>query len=175
MKIDTSMTTAPVRRRLEAERDPLVKRNLKAVFDHMEAELRGDLEGIMATLVAEPRYHIYNVVDAAGNVANAEIKGGGSTRTMYADAIKAQTSQLQEYHISMIVADAAGVANDGFLKVPWAGSSLASMGYDADPDAAYLYQGRLCSFWPIREDGLIIGEDIYFDVNGFKGILERKL
>ena len=77
--------------------------------------------------------------------------------------------------MTMIVADAKGVANDGWLRVPCAGSALKAMEFAADPTARYMYEGRLASFWPIAEEGLIIGEDIYFDPARFDGILKRHI
>ena len=175
MKIDASVTTENLKKRYNDESDPVVKRNFRIVLDHIEAELNGDLEAILATLVLEPIYHVYNITGADGVTHTQVSKGREQTREMYVNALKAKSPQLQRYTMTFIVADAGGLFTDGVLQVPWAGEALRALGNDADPKASYLYEGRLCNLWPVNRDGLLLGEDIYFDPAGFRTILERKI
>jgi hypothetical protein len=174
MIIDTSQMTKPILERAAIEGDPEVRRILELSAAHMQAELDGDLDAIMATLIAEPLYHIYNVALADGTTINATTVGQEATRKQYVDSIAAGTAQAQDYKISMVVADRFGLATDGYLRVPWDGAMLKELGHDTDPNGSYLYEGRLCSFWPVHESGLFVGEDIYFDPAGFRDIANRR-
>jgi len=175
MLLDPSISTQPYKNRLAAEQDPLVRRNLELVIEHVQAEIDGDLERIMRTLVPEPVYHVYNITAADGSTINSVVSGVAATRQMYMDALKAGSAQLQELKINFVVADRACVANDAYLRVPWSGAALKALGFDADPEATYLYEGRQCNFWPMHESGLLLGEDMYFDPAGFRDILSRRI
>ena len=50
MKIDPNKTWKKVEERLAAETDPVLRRNLQVVLDHMQAEARLDIDGLIETL-----------------------------------------------------------------------------------------------------------------------------
>jgi len=175
MKFNAGITPKAVIERLTKERDPIVRRNLECVLRHQEAELRGDLEGIMATLVAEPHYHFYGMMDATGNIHSSEVKGREAVRQMYVGSIANRAAELQEFDAYRVVADAFSVAYDGWLRVPMIGKTLIALGYDAEPNAFYLNEGMHWTFWKFDENGLAVGEDIAFDAKTFIGILDRRI
>src|SRR5258705_8244797 len=63
MKLDRNRTWKLVEKRLADERDPTLRRNLELVLEHMKAEAKGDIEGVVATLTERPRYVTYQNPD----------------------------------------------------------------------------------------------------------------
>ena len=59
MKIDPSRTWKKVEQRLAVETDPILRRNLEVVLSHMKAEAVLDVDGLIATLSDQVRYHVY--------------------------------------------------------------------------------------------------------------------
>ena len=57
--IDVHRTWAKVEERLAVEDDPIRRRNLEVVLEHMKAEARGDIDGLLATLSDAVAYHAY--------------------------------------------------------------------------------------------------------------------
>ena len=55
MKLDPNNTWRLVQQRMEREEDPIVRRNLELVLDHMKCEAQGDIEGVVATLSEKRR------------------------------------------------------------------------------------------------------------------------
>ena len=89
-KIDPHASWAPLHAKAAAEQDPRRKALLQAVGDHMEAEICGRLEPLMATLTEEPVYHFWgnNVMLLEGYAAVEEFyrnmiaAGGKRIRTV---------------------------------------------------------------------------------------------
>ena len=57
--IDPNRTWAKVEERLAVETDPVLRRNLETVLEHMKAEAVGDIDGLLATLSDDVAYHAY--------------------------------------------------------------------------------------------------------------------
>ncbi len=175
MNIDPTTIARAFKDRRDSETDPVVRRNLDVAYRHSKAELDGDLDAIMATMSPSPIYHFYNFVDGAGVPQASIVRGTAAVRAMYAAGIVAGSQQRQDLRDARMVADANCVAVEGVLRVALSGQSLIEAGYAADPAAKYLLAGRLCAFLPMSADGLLIGEDVYYDPSAFRGILDRKL
>ena len=63
MKLNPNNTWRLVEARMAEEQDPITRRNLGLVLEHMKAEAKGDIEGVVATLTEKPRYVAHDVPD----------------------------------------------------------------------------------------------------------------
>ena len=52
MKLDPNNTWTLVEKRLTEEQDPIVRRNLELVLEHMKCEAKADIEGVVAKISA---------------------------------------------------------------------------------------------------------------------------
>jgi len=167
--IDPNKTWAVVEERLAVEADPVLRRNLETVLAHMKAEAVGDLDGLLATLADEVEYHAYGA-DAA-----ASPRGKAGVRKFYEDFIASGATRL-ELDIDRLVVDRHCILTEGVMRMAYPGTTLIARGIAVDdPDAAYLYEARMATLWPLDDDGMVLGEDTYTGGDGFAGIAERKL
>jgi len=174
MKLDPNNTWKLVEERLAGESDPVLRRNLGLVLEHMKAEAQGDIEGVVATLCEEPRYVMHDVPgEALMNPAGSR----DAVRKFYDLTIVQTGAHRLEFACDRVIADAQSVFTEGVMRMAYPGKTLQGMGIDvADADAYYLYETRMGIVWPVHptEDRLI-GEETYTGTNGFEGIGERKL
>ena len=63
LKIDPHASWKPLREHAETLASTRQKQLVSEVANHMEAEIKGQLEPLMATLTAEPVYHFWRVSD----------------------------------------------------------------------------------------------------------------
>ena len=168
--IDPNRTWAKVEERLATETDPVLRRNLATVLEHMRAEAVGDLDGLLATLAGDVHYHAYGTDDPLMNP-----EGRDGVRAFYEAFIASGATRLQ-LDIDRLLVDRHCVVTEGVMRMAYPGSTLRARGIDVDdPDAFYLYEARMCTLWPIDENGLARGEDTYTGSDGFAGIENRKL
>lgn len=166
MKLDPTRTWAAVEAAYEAETQPRRKKLLKEVRDHMKTEVCGQLEPLMATLTAEPQYHIWGQGPEAGP------KGRAAVRTFY-EALIAAGGNLFEFNVEKIIVDDNAVVTEGRLRNAYAGAVVLAAGVTevngepVDPDAKYVGEAQLLTVWPADADGKLIGEDIYFGSSPF--------
>ena len=167
--IDQRVTWAAVEDRLATETDPVLRRNLEVVLQHMKAEAAGDIDGLLETLSPNPSYHAYGGDDASSP------QGRDGVRKFYEDFIASGATKLQ-FDIDRLVVDKACVLTEGVMRMAWPGATLAARGIPVDDvNAYYLYEARMATLWPFDENGLATGEDTYTGGNGFEGIEHRKL
>ena len=167
--IDVNKTWAKVEERLAIEDDPIRRRNLEVVLDHMKAEARGDLDGLIETLSPNVAYHAYGAPEENSPVGIAGV------RTFYENFIASGATRLQ-FDIDRLVVDRDCVLTEGVMRMAYPGRTLAARGIPIDePDAYYLYEARMATLWPFDADGKVLGEDTYTGGNGFEGIEQRKL
>jgi hypothetical protein len=167
--IDVNRTWEKVEARLLTEEDPVLRRNLEAVLEHMKAEAHGDIDGLIDTLSDEVDYHAYGAGPAQCPTGKAEV------RKFYEDFVAGGATQLQ-LDIDRLVVDRHCVLTEGVMRMAYPGRTLAAMGIAIDdPTAYYLYEARMATLWPFDDQGLVTGEDTYTGGNGFEGIAARKL
>jgi len=63
MKLNPNVTWKRVEERLARESDPIIRRNLELVLAHMQAEAKGDIEGVVETLTEAPGYLAHDLPD----------------------------------------------------------------------------------------------------------------
>ncbi len=151
--------------RAATETNPRYKALLTQVRDHMEYEIKGDLEPLMATLTAAPIYHFW------GNAPNV-IEGFEAVEAFYTGMIATGTQQF-EVVVERIVVDDNTVITEGRVKQVYQGGGLLRMGLTSANDVElaeaglYLTDTQLITVWPADPDGKLLGEDIYFGQDPF--------
>lgn len=143
--------------RIGQEGDPRRRANLEVVARHVEEEVRGDLDALMATLVAEPRYTIWGASSSVGPQGHAEV-------VAHYEAMFASGKSRLEYEVTRVTVDADSVVTDGVFRHAYQGRSLAGRvvpAEEVEADTWYLVEYRCLVVWPISPDGLIEGEEIF--------------
>jgi len=168
--IDVHRTWAAVEERLAVETDPRLRRNLETVLEHMRAEARGDIDGLLVTLADDVAYHAYGSDEPGLNPT-----GKAEVRAFYESFVASGATRL-EFAIDRLVVDRDCVVTEGVMRMAYPGRTLAFRGIEVDdPGAFYLYEARMATFWPFDEDGLARGEDTYTGGDGFAGIADRRI
>jgi hypothetical protein len=170
MRLDPTKTWRKVEERLERETDPRRRQLLENVLAHMKAEAAGDLDGLMATLAPDPRYHQWG----ASPVDNGP-KGRAAVEQFYRDFVASGATNL-EYDVERLVVDDDCVVTEGMMRIAYPGATLQAMGRGDDvddPAAYYLYEARMLVVWPYDADGMLLAEDAYTASDGFANL--RKL
>ena len=162
MRLEPLRSLRPIDNLLAATSDPYRRRLLENFREHVIAEVVGDIDRIMATMVPHPVYHSY---DGFGDSARADedfiiVNGRDETRAMYRGFIDSGRHVHQLDSRRLAVAD-WGIAGDGYLYLTERGSSLVAEGVPGvDAGATYVAASRFAYFIPY-EDGMMAGEDIY--------------
>ena len=165
-KIDPHRSWLPLAARAVHEPNPRRRGLLLKVRDHMESEIKGQLEPLMATLTADPIYHFW------GN-APSVLEGREAIRGFYS-AMIARGGQQFEVVVDRIVVDDDAVITEGQVKQVYKGDALLAMGMkELDgapiaPEDLIMTTAQLVTVWPADADGLLIGEDIYFGHDPFR-------
>jgi SnoaL-like domain len=167
--IDQNLTWVKVEQRLSMEQDPVLRRNLQMLLQHMKAEASQDMDALMATVSERAHYHSYS------GRGMPDHKGKAAVRQFYEDFTASGAYKLQ-LDLDRLVVDRECILTEGIMRMAYPGSTLATMGLEVDdPDAYYLFETRMAIVWPIDEDGLFIGEDSYVEGDGMEGIAGRKI
>jgi len=147
--------------RMEAESDPVCRALLAQVRDHMRAEIGGELEPLMDTLVSEPRYHFRSSGPDGGP------KDRAAVRSFY-EAMIAGGGNRFHFDIERIFVDPGGVVTEGKMRQAISGEALVAMGVEqlddlpVDASGSYLSETHILTVWPAGDDGRLVGEDIFF-------------
>lgn len=174
MKLDPNNTWRLVEERLASETDPVLRRNLELVLEHMKCEARADIEGVVATLVDEPVYVMHdNPDDPVMNPKGSK----DAVRRFYDVTIVQSGAHRLELDCDRVLVDRHGVLTEGVMRMAYPGRTLVAQGIEVDdPDACYLYETRMGIVWPVDDAaGKLIGEESYTGGDGFADIAKRKL
>ncbi|HZP28111.1 MAG TPA: nuclear transport factor 2 family protein [Acidimicrobiia bacterium] len=166
MLVDQLRSVRQIEDRLARTEDPRQRGMLETVAAHLRAEAASDLDGLRATLVDDPDYHLW----ADGHDYGP--KGMDAVLGYYGDVV-AVKRQVLEFDIERIVVDHDTVVTEGWIHAINLGAVARSRGWDVDDDeASYLVSQRVVIFWPFDEQGRMLGEDGYAN---FDRSLVRKL
>ena len=166
--IDQHLTWRKVEERLATEADPVLRRNLELLLQHMRAEACLDMELLMATVSEQARYESF------GNEPSV-LEGKAAVQKFYEDFAASGAHKLH-LDVDRLVVDRDCILTEGVMRMAYPGRTLAYRGIEVDdPDAYYLFETNMAILWPIGPDGLFIGEDSYTGRDGFAGIADRKL
>jgi hypothetical protein len=75
LTFDQSITWQQLQELLERTTSPRQRRMLQTVIAHAKAEAAGDVDGLMATLNADPRYHFWSGGQDWGPKGHAAVRG----------------------------------------------------------------------------------------------------
>lgn len=151
-----------LRERAAATADPRHKKLLSEVADHMEAEIKGELEPLMATLTAAPVYHFWRP-----GAETMVLEGSEAVRGFYSMMFENHGQQFQVVLDRIFVSD-EGVVTEGQVRQVYASAALATMGVsevDGAPVSSHAFwmsDTQLVTVWPADPDAKLVGEDIYF-------------
>lgn len=159
----------PLEARAATEENPRRKALVTAVRDHMEAEIKGQLEPLMDTLTREPIYHFW------GQPEPSVIEGRDAVRAFYSGMFATGGQQFEVVLDKVVVSD-NHVVTEGQVKQVHKGAALAAVGMaevNGEPvrdDDLFVATAQLVTLWPADDEDKLIGEDIYFGSNAFAEI-----
>ena len=176
MKINPDSSWRLVAERLEAETDPRRRHVLQLVLDHMQRELRLDIEGVIDTLSEKPQYVMWP------NGDNPIRKPGGSRdaiRDLYDRSLVQTGAHRWELDLDRVIVDDHAVFTEGVMRMAYPGRTLEAMGIDVpDVESFYLSEVRMGIVWPIDLDdpeARLSGEEVYAEGDRFEGIADRPI
>jgi hypothetical protein len=146
---------------------------LQTVIDHSRAEVAGDLDGVMETLVDNPRYHDFGVF--AGVVGDTGPKGIGPVTDNYQTMVDNGSYIIESRKERVIIDDERLVSEGSFRQILTADAARA-LGYvDADAVGFFLVRARTVVFWEFDEAGKAQGEDRYVFVQAVEPLAKEDL
>ena len=164
--IDPHQSWLALEKRAATEQDPRLCQLLNKVRDHMEFEIKGDLEPLMNTLIDEPVYHFWNENPFV-------LRGSDQVRDFYQNMIASGRNQF-EIVVERIVVDQDAVVTEGQVRQVYGGEVAQAMGATEvggkpiQSDDLILTSTQLITVWPAAADGNLVGEDIYFGTSPFQ-------
>jgi hypothetical protein len=151
-------TLAPVDARIATTANPRHRAILQNFREHLVAELAGDVEAIMKTQCAEPRYHFYG-----SGTGDFGPKGGAAVRGFYASIFALGYNKLR-YVADRFVVDDRTLFHEGQMDIVFPGRALVAMGLPCDDlEGNYVFSYRQAAIFHYDEHGICTGEDTYSD------------
>lgn len=142
--------------RVATEPDARRREMLTTVARHVEAEVAGDVDALLETLIDDPRYQFWGRSGFDGP------KGRDAVVAHY-EMLNASGINRLEFEITRVMVDDAAVLTEGWFRHAYQGTMLQLLGSDEDVDGSawYLVEYLALVVWPFEGD-LIVGEDVYF-------------
>jgi hypothetical protein len=141
---------------IDAATDPRVRHALELVAEHVAAEVEGDVDRLLKTLVPEPTYRFWGVGGRPGFTGEKGVRG------FYDHLIGTGKNRL-DYVLDRVVADAATVVTDGVIHHVLDGADLVGR-VTTEIEAGHWYHVTYRSLivWPVDPTtGLLTGEEVY--------------
>ncbi len=155
MDFDTSVSWQQLEERLARTTNPRHRVMLQTVIDHAQAESRGDVDGLMATLSDDPQYHFWSAGRDWGP------KGEPAIRAYYEGFVASGAGFFESYK-PRIVVDDENVVTESMMRGIVPGVVARARGCDVDDvEGHYFVTARTVIFWPFNEAGELVGEDSY--------------
>ncbi|HEY2503268.1 MAG TPA: nuclear transport factor 2 family protein [Mycobacterium sp.] len=154
--IDPTKTFRLLEERIAKTTNPRHLTMLKRLLDHAMGEAKRDLDLVMSTLSANPRYVAW------GAPADMSPVGRQPVRSFYEETIVKGGQWFVELDMDRIVVDDDTVVTEGYFRSVYYGADAALRGFPvADQDGFYLLTLRMLIVWPFDAEGFIIGEETY--------------
>lgn len=141
---------------IEVATDDRTRHALQLVAEHVVAEVEGDVERLLKTLVPEPTYRFWGAGGRPG------FHGEQGVRAFYDHLIGTGKNRL-DYVLDRVVADAATVVTDGVIHHVLDGADLVGR-VSTEIEAGHWYHVTYRSLivWPIDPaSGLLTGEEVH--------------
>jgi hypothetical protein len=164
--IDPHRSWLALEARAAQETSELHRALIMEVRNHMEFEIKGDLDPLMDTLVADPVYHFWNDNPFV-------LEGRPAVRAFYENMITAGGNQFQVV-TQRILVDDGGVVTEGQVKQIYRGTQALAMGVAELEDRPIVDEDliltttQLLTVWPAGEGAKLVGEDIYLAHSPFR-------
>lgn len=171
LTFDQTITWRHLEERLARTTSPRHRHMLQTVIDHARAESAASVDGLMATLCADPQYHFWS------NGKDWGPKGHAAVRGFYENFV-ARGEGFFESHKARIVVDDDTVVTETEMRQLVPGAVAAQRGYAIpDPDGHYLVFARTVILWPFNQAGELVGEDSYgsSDTSVFEQVPDEEL
>lgn len=148
----------PLLEAIDAATDPRTRHALEVVARHVVAEVAGDVDEFLTTLVPDAVYTIWGASSSTGPV------GTEAVRRHYEDMIATGKNRL-DYVLTRVVADPGAVVTEGTFHHVYDGAALAgrvSLPDGGTPEAGHWYHvaHQELVVWPMSDDGLLLGEEL---------------
>jgi hypothetical protein len=159
LDFDPARSWVELEERLARTESPRQRQLLQVVIDHVKAEIGRDVDGLMATLVAEPNYHFW--------VGGRDVgpKGYEGVRTYYEDFV-ADGGAVLESIKERIVVDDDTISHENLNRNLVSGRIARRRGYTVpDESGHYLVRFRTVIWWSFDDAGLAYGEDSYSTID----------
>lgn len=155
---DPSIALRDYEEHLATLSNPRHRKMLETLIEHVRTVLIGDLEGVMATMVAEPEFSTWS---AKGDIGP---KGGATVRNGYAGAFArpggAITNQVNK--VERFVIDDDTIALELTETRIWPAKQAKEQGYAVEAtDGNFAVRRRCAVVIPYDDDALIQGEMNY--------------
>ena len=161
IRFDPESSWKALEKRMAEEGDPVCRGLLTQVRDHLEAEIQGQLDPLMDTLIRDPQYHFRGAMPEGGP------KGRQAVHSFYDAMIQGGGNRFQ-FEIERIFVDHGGVITEGKMRQMIAGAGVIAAGVEeiegapVDAQTSYLSETHLLTVWPAGVRGKLVGEDIFF-------------
>jgi hypothetical protein len=154
--IDQSKTTRLIEQRIAKTTNPRHLLMLNRLLQHATGEATLDLDLVMSTLTADPRYIAW------GAPADMSPVGRQAVQTFYEETIVNGGQFYLEFDMDRIVVDDDTIVTEGNYRSVYYGADAARRGFPVDdPEAFYLLSLRMLIVWPFDAEGFIKGEETY--------------
>jgi len=154
--IDQAKTFRLLEERIAQTTNPRHLIILKRLLQHATAEAKPDLDVVMSTLSATPRYITW------GAPADLSPAGRQAVQTFYEETIVKGGQFFFEMDMDRIVVDDDTIVTEGYMRTLYYGADAAQRGFPVDdPAGFYLMTVRMLTVWPFDADGFITGEETY--------------
>ncbi|HEY1966773.1 MAG TPA: hypothetical protein VGH89_02395 [Pseudonocardia sp.] len=146
---------------------------LQTVIDHSRAEVGGDLDGIMVTLVDEPRFHDHGVYP--GVVEDTGPKGRRAVVDNYQAMVDNGSYVIESRKERVIIDDDRLVTEGSFRQILTAPVARAMGFVNTDATGFFLVHARTVVFWEFDQAGKAHGEDRYVFVQSVEPLAKEDL
>ena len=154
--IDRSKTTRFIEQRIAKTTNARHLLMLNRLLQHATGETTLDLDLVMSTLTADPRYVAWGAPDDMSPV------GRQAVQTFYEETIVQGGQFYLELDMDRIVVDDDTIVTEGNFRALYYGADAAKRGFPVDdPAGFYLLSLRMLIVWPFDADGFIKGEETY--------------
>jgi hypothetical protein len=141
--------------RLAQTESPRQRALIQNVIDHAQAEAAGDIDGLMRTLVADPRYYFWSARGDTGP------KGYDGVRSYYEAFVRSGAAILQSRK-DRIAVDDHTIIHEGVISTLASWEIAKQRGYATPEERGhYLLHMRSVILWSFDDAGLAYGEDSY--------------
>lgn len=153
---------------------PKQRQHLEIVVHHSKGEVLADLDMVLPTLSADPRYHEFGVL--ANTLEDTGPKGMDAVRANYTEMV-ANGSYVIESKKNRVVVAENEIVTEGTFRQILTAEVARKMGFvqDAGDVSHYLLSARTIVFWTFDEDDKAQGEDRYVLNHKIEALPESEL